>query len=75
MAPWARSEQTSTTRNGATRMHLPDKSDSRSSSAQPQPPCLPSSQLLRGGRRVVIEHGEARYTLLLTRNDKLILVK
>jgi hemin uptake protein HemP len=39
------------------------------------PPRLSSSQLLRGGRSVVIEHGEARYRLLLTRNDKLILVK
>lgn len=38
-------------------------------------PRVPSQQLLRGGRRVVIEHGESRYTLLLTRNDKLILVK
>jgi hemin uptake protein HemP len=43
--------------------------------SNPQPPRLNSTQLLRGGRRVVIEHGEARYTLLLTRNDKLILVK
>jgi len=34
-----------------------------------------STQLLQGGRRVVIEHGDASYTLLLTRNDKLILVK
>jgi hemin uptake protein HemP len=34
-----------------------------------------SNQLLQGGRRVVIEHGDASYTLLLTRNDKLILVK
>lgn len=34
-----------------------------------------STELLQGGRRVVIEHGDASYTLLLTRNDKLILVK
>jgi hemin uptake protein HemP len=39
------------------------------------PPQLSSRQLLRGRRSVVIEHGESRYTLLLTRNDKLILVK
>jgi len=56
-------------------MHLPAKSNSQASSAQTQPPCLPSSQLLRGGRRVVIEHSDARYTLILTRNYKLILVK
>jgi len=36
---------------------------------------LHSEQLLQGSRRVVIEHGNASYTLLLTRNDKLILVK
>jgi hemin uptake protein HemP len=36
---------------------------------------LRSTDLLQGGRRVVIEHGEASYTLLLTKNDKLILVK
>jgi len=36
---------------------------------------LHSEQLLQGSRRVVIEHGDASYTLLLTRNDKLILVK
>jgi hemin uptake protein HemP len=36
---------------------------------------LRSTDLLQGGRRVVIEHGDASYTLLLTKNDKLILVK
>jgi hemin uptake protein HemP len=36
---------------------------------------LLSEHLLQGSRRVVIEHGDASYTLLLTRNDKLILVK
>jgi hemin uptake protein HemP len=39
------------------------------------PARLRSTDLLQGGRRVVIEHGEASYTLLLTKNDKLILVK
>jgi hemin uptake protein HemP len=47
----------------------------RNQGTQPEPRRLSSSQLLRGERRVVIEHGDARYTLLLTRNDKLILVK
>jgi hemin uptake protein HemP len=54
--------------------HIVD-SASRNQTAQREPHRLSSSQLLRGGRRVVIEHGDARYTLLLTRNDKLILVK
>lgn len=36
---------------------------------------LRSNDLLQGERRVVIEHGGASYTLLLTRNDKLILIK
>lgn len=40
-----------------------------------QSPRVGSHELLRGGRRLVIEHGEARYTLQLTRNGKLILTK
>lgn len=40
-----------------------------------EPRSLRSTELLKGARRIVIEHGEARYTLLVTRNDKLILVK
>lgn len=44
-------------------------------SADVDAPLLRSSELLRGRRRIVIEHGNARYTLLLTRNDKLILTK
>jgi len=56
-------------------MRDPDKFSANPATAQPEPPRLRSSQLLRGGRRLVIEHGAARYTLLLTRNDKLILVK
>jgi hemin uptake protein HemP len=55
-------------------MHNPEKS-APPASVLPPPPRLQSSELLRGGRRLVIEHGESRYTLLLTRNDKLILVK
>jgi hemin uptake protein HemP len=34
-----------------------------------------SGDLLQGQRRLVIEHGQASYTLLLTRNGKLILTK
>jgi hemin uptake protein HemP len=41
----------------------------------PQFPRVGSQELLRGGRRLIIEHGEARYTLQLTRNGKLILTK
>lgn len=57
------------------RMHpqSPDKIATGASSAQERR--LHSEQLLQGSRRVVIEHGDASYTLLLTRNDKLILVK
>ncbi|MCF8004279.1 hemin uptake protein HemP [Lamprobacter modestohalophilus] len=50
-----------------------DKIATGASSAQERR--LHSEQLLQGSRRVVIEHGDASYTLLLTRNDKLILVK
>ncbi len=57
------------------RMHpqSPDKATASASSAQERR--LHSEQLLQGSRRVVIEHGDASYTLLLTRNDKLILIK
>jgi hemin uptake protein HemP len=34
-----------------------------------------SAQLLAGQRQVIIEHGGERYRLLLTRTNKLILVK
>lgn len=40
-----------------------------------EPQRVRSDTLLRGGRRLIIEHGGASYTLLLTRNDKLILTK
>ncbi|WP_295541807.1 hemin uptake protein HemP [uncultured Thiohalocapsa sp.] len=43
--------------------------------AQIPPRRLTSDELMQGERRIVIEHGDARYTLLVTRNDKLILVK
>jgi hemin uptake protein HemP len=36
---------------------------------------IASGELLRGERRVIIEHEDADYTLLLTRNGKLILTK
>jgi hemin uptake protein HemP len=51
---------------------------STAQSGPSEPPAshrIRSHDILQGQRRVVIEHGEASYTLLLTRNDKLILVK
>ncbi|MEY6433782.1 hemin uptake protein HemP [Thioalkalicoccus limnaeus] len=43
--------------------------------SRPEPQRVRSDTLLQGGRRLIIEHGGASYTLLLTRNDKLILTK
>jgi hemin uptake protein HemP len=40
-----------------------------------EPQRVRSEALLRGGRRLIIDHGGASYTLLLTRNGKLILTK
>ena len=40
-----------------------------------EPPRIPSTELLRGTRELVIQHGEDTYRLRLTRNDKLILTK
>lgn len=40
-----------------------------------EPQRVRSSTLLRGKRRLIIEHEGASYVLLLTRNDKLILTK
>lgn len=43
---------------------------------QPEPlPRVDSTQLLRGQRTVEIEHGEQRYTLRVTKDNKLILTK
>lgn len=40
-----------------------------------QPPRVDSSQLLRGSRVVEIDHAGQRYTLRVTRENKLILTK
>ncbi|NBC15217.1 MAG: hemin uptake protein HemP [Gammaproteobacteria bacterium] len=56
-------------------MHSPPSDKAPGGPAGTQERRVQSNQLLQGARRVVIEHGEASYTLLLTRNDKLILVK
>jgi hemin uptake protein HemP len=42
--------------------------------AQP-PRRVTSTDLLHGERQLIIEHGDASYTLMLTRNSKLILTK
>ncbi|MCF7992377.1 MAG: hemin uptake protein HemP [Thiohalocapsa sp.] len=55
------------------RQHSP--SAQQGSGTPPDAQRIRSNELLKGSRRVVIEHGNASYTLLLTRNDKLILVK
>jgi hemin uptake protein HemP len=34
-----------------------------------------SRELLKSGKRLEIEHNGQRYTLMITRNDKLILMK
>jgi len=41
----------------------------------PRPPMVSSRELLAGHREVIIEHGQERYRLLLTRGNKLLLVK
>jgi hemin uptake protein HemP len=38
-------------------------------------PAVSSSDLFRGTRQLVIEHGRDRYRLLLTKSNKLILIK
>ena len=38
-------------------------------------PTVTSEELLRGRRQLIIEHGEVRYRLLVTRSNKLILTK
>lgn len=49
---------------------------SDSSSAATAPPArLASSKLLRGRRKLIIDHGDATYVLLLTHNVKLVLNK
>ena len=50
----------------------PDRSQA---SAGMEPQRVRSEALLRGGRRLIIDHAGASYTLLLTRNGKLILTK
>jgi hemin uptake protein HemP len=43
--------------------------------APEMPPRLDSTQIFRGQKTVEIEHGEQRYTLRVTKDNKLILTK
>ncbi|MBV9824955.1 MAG: hemin uptake protein HemP [Alphaproteobacteria bacterium] len=43
--------------------------------ADPPPSVVSSTELLRGGRELLIQHGQERYRLILTRSNKLILTK
>ena len=40
-----------------------------------KPPILTSRELFQGRREVIIEHGADQYRLLITSNNKLILMK
>lgn len=54
----------------------PDRAAEGAIAAVAQPPRrVTSADLLRGERRVIIEHGQESYTLILTRNGKLLLTK
>lgn len=54
---------------------LDHPSSSRNPAITEMPHRVTSADLLRGQRKLIIEHGEATYILLLTRNGKLILNK
>jgi hemin uptake protein HemP len=57
---------------------VPNGGEVDSSEAPPrlaEPPAVTSDSLLRGGRELVIRHGDETYRLLLTRNNNLILQK
>ena len=59
----------------------PDPADFSDQAAPPTPdlvapaPMMDSQALLRGGRELLIVHGDQLYRLRHTRNDKLILTK
>lgn len=56
-------------------LHLERQSGCQFATTNRPPQRVASNELLRGDRRLIIEHGESVYTLLLTRNGKLILTK
>jgi hemin uptake protein HemP len=56
-------------------IHPTQRPANQAASAGRTPLRIASDELLRGERRLIIDHGESSYTLLLTRNGKLILTK
>ena len=44
-------------------------------SEKAEPPIVTSRALLGGSRQLIIQHGDERYRLMLTRSNKLILTK
>ncbi len=55
-------------------IRMPSSSGIRPVPVKPTP-TVASGALLKGGKLLVIEHGESRYRLQLTRSQKLILTK
>lgn len=52
-----------------------DRAASQPSYTGNDPARLPSAELLRGNRRLIIEHQGEEYCLRVTRNERLILTK
>lgn len=61
--------------NDSIQSRFDQPADGRAAVATQSPRRAVSNDLLRGDRLLIIEHGEASYRLLLTRNGKLILTK
>lgn len=61
--------------NPSLEIHPTQRPASQAANAGRAPQRIASDELLRGERRLIIDHGESSYTLLLTRNGKLILTK
>jgi hemin uptake protein HemP len=59
----------------STRSELEDRFEDHRATVTDTSPRVASADLLRGKRKLIIEHGETTYVLLLTRNGKLILNK
>lgn len=59
----------------STRNTTPARADCRAAAETGEVPRQRSSDLMQGGRRMVIEHGGELYCLRVTRNERLILTK
>lgn len=57
------------------RDNKPDSAPVQPSKTGNDPARLPSAELLRGNRRLIIEHQGEEYCLRVTRNERLILTK